>query len=481
MANVAIDLGAESCRVSLLQRVRSRPQITLVHRFANAPIAKHGSLYWDIERIYNGIQEGLRISDCVADEQVKSVGIDGWAVDYVRIRPDGATFHDPFCYRDERTVEAHKDYHLRLPPETLYNLTGVQILRFNTLYQLCADLKAGIPPHIPWINLPEYITCRLGAERFAEYTNATHTGLVELTSRGWCKQVFDAGNLSMQAAPPIVPTGTPVGAIAGELAALPRLYGAKLIAPACHDTASAIAGIPDKTDEWAFVSSGTWSLVGVLLDAPCVGSQSFEANFTNLGGVGNKICFLKNVNGMWLLRQCLELWESAGHKARINEVVAAAETLPAPRDLLDVDEPSLLMPGNILEKINNQLTEAGSPPLSEESSDLPVLANLIFHSLAARYARVLEDIRSITGRKFRRLYIVGGGNKNRLLNRLTSEYSGLMVLRGSSESATIGNLATQLASLEEGDAVTGVPYASVASWAKQLCDSAIDPPLHEVA
>jgi rhamnulokinase len=481
MANIAIDLGAESCRVSLLQRIGRRVQITLVHRFANAPISKQGSLHWDIERIYNGIMEGLRICDRVTDEHVDSIGIDGWAVDYVRIGPDGSLLHDPFCYRDERTVEAHKEYHRCLAPETLYNLTGVQILRFNTLYQLCADLKAGMPPHIPWMNLPEYITFRLGAERFAEYTNATHTGLVGLTTRRWCEQVFDAGNLSMRAAPPIVPTGTTVGQIAGELATLPRLQGAKLIAPACHDTASAIAGIPDNGDDWAFVSSGTWSLVGVLLDAPSVGSQSFQANFTNLGGVGNKICFLKNVNGMWLLRQCLELWESKGHKIGINEVVAAAESLPAPPHLVDVDEPSLLMPGNILQKINAQLEQAGSPALSEESGDLPKIANLIFHSLAARYARVLEDIRSITGRKFRRLYIVGGGNRNRLLNRLTSEYSGLKVLRGSSESTTIGNLATQLASLEEVSGVAGVAYPSVASWAKRLCESAVDPALDDVA
>ena len=255
----------------------------------------------------------------------------------------------------------------------------------------------------------------------------------------------------------------------GDLAELPAFRDAKLIVPACHDTASAIAAIPADGDDWAFISSGTWSLVGTVLDAPCATDDARALNFTNLGGVGGKICFLKNVNGMWLLRQAVEEWEQRGSKWSLQELLSRCASLPPPDVLIDVDDPQLMLPGNIVGKINVQREHLGKQNFSLEDSTIPSIANTIFHSLAARYAEVLSSISRITGKKLKRLFIVGGGSQNAFLNRLTAARTGLEINLGSTESTTVGNFAIQLAVLEgDWNSSTGVSATSVAKWAEQM-------------
>jgi rhamnulokinase len=206
--------------------------------------------------------------------------------------------------------------------------------------------------------------------------------------------------------------------------------------------------------------------VGTLLDAPCATEKSRAKNFTNLGGVGGRICYLKNVNAMWLVRQCLEHWESPGHPYDLNRLIGECESLPAPDHLLDVDDPDLLLQGDMPGKINAQRRRAGHAPFREDGAGIPAIANAIFHSLAARYAEVLNDIGAITGKKINRIYIAGGGNKNMLVNRLTAERAGLQVILASAESTTLGNFAVQLAALENSPDKDGVTHSSVAKWAK---------------
>lgn len=466
---VAIDLGAESCRVSLLRWIDGAPSVQLIHRFPNSPKSDGQTLRWDIEGIISGLEKGLRLCAEATPGPVAAIGVDGWAVDYARLGPDGTPVADPFCYRDERTVKAEKDVHEILPADRLYGLTGVQMLRLNSLYQLYADNQCGIAQSVPWANLPEYITHHFGGERVAEYTNATHTELVSLGRHEWCHEIFSATGLDVTAAPPIVSTGTIVGRLQGPLAELPAFRQTQLIVPATHDTASAVAGIPVEGDDWAFISSGTWSLVGTLLDQPCVKDEARQKNYTNIGAAGGKLCFLKNVNGMWLLRQCMDAWEAQGQHWTFDELVRACRPLPEPDFLLDVDEPDLMLPGNMPGKINAQRERAGMSPLPEGKEGVPAFANTIFHSLAARYAQVLQDIKSITGKHFTRLYIVGGGSKNALLNELTSRRSGLEVRLGPAESATAGNFAIQLAALHgDYDRCNGVTHKAVARWAGVL-------------
>jgi len=459
-AVVAVDLGAESCRVSLLRWADGGPMVKLVHRFANSP-REHDGLRWDLGMIAAGLEEGLRQCAAIATEGIRSVAVDGWAVDYVRIDADGVPLEDPFCYRDERTIAAEVEAHRRIPAERLRELTGIQLIRINTVYQLFADKLAGRKPGVQWLNLPEYFLSRWGGTRVAELTNATHTQMVELHRPEWCLEVFDALGLDVARALPIVPPGTVVGTMT-----LAGLEGAVLIAPACHDTASAIAGIPAVGNDWAYISSGTWSLVGTLLEQPRNGAAAAEENFTNLGAVGGRTCFHKNVNGMWLIRQCMDVWGSAWE---IKALVAAAEAAPKADALLDVDEADLMLAGNMPGRINAQRVRKGLAAMDESVAGAPAMARLIFESLAARYAEVLDRIALHSGKELKRLFVVGGASQNEFLNRLTAEATGLQVFRGSAESSTVGNLAVQLAVMDgDRDDSTGAFAESVSHWAEIL-------------
>ena len=439
-ALIAIDLGAESCRVSLLRWMDGVPRIELVHRHANAPVSAHGKLHWDLKQITQQIDIGLRKAAEIAPEGVRSVAVDGWAVDYVRLNSQGEAMADPFCYRDERTIRAQVEVFQRISAERIRAITGVEMSRINTLYQLFADKEE--LRDLPWLNLPEYILHSLGGRRVAEYTMATHTQLVDAEKRAWSAEIFAAAGLAETAAPPIVLPGTVVGVSVGVL------EGAALIAPACHDTASAIASIPDSADDWAYISSGTWSLVGTLLDEPLNGEEARAADFTNLGAAGGRICFHKNVNGMWLLRQCMLAW-AAEIDWTVPELIESAEHLPAPAYLLNVDEPDLLLPGDMPSRINRQLRQRGLPALEEAAAAAPKMVNLIMHSLAARYREIVNSVAHLTGKTLRKIYIVGGGSRNTLLNRLTASATGLEVRCGAVESSTVGNFAVQLAALEK--------------------------------
>jgi rhamnulokinase len=468
-ASIAVDLGAESCRVSLLRWVAGKAAISLVHRFANAPREVNGGLHWDLAMIEAGLEDGLRKCAEIATEGVRSIAVDGWAVDYVRVDADGKAMADPFCYRDERTIKAERALHRKIGPERLRELTGVQLIRINTLYQLYADQLQGLAEGSQWLNLPEYILSRWGGARVAEHTNATHTQMVELYQRQWCREIFSAAHLDLAGAPKLVPPGTEIGKLSGELAELQTLRDTVLIAPACHDTASAIAGIPATGNDWAYLSSGTWSLVGTVLEQPRNGEAAAEENFTNLGAVGGRICFHKNVNGMWLIRQCIEKWASDGKTWSVPELVTAAEKIAKPHGLLDVDDPDLLLAGRMPQRINAQRVRKGFDALDEKPSNAPAFASLIFHSLAARYAKVLDRVAFHSGKKLKRLFVVGGGSQNDYLNRLTKDATGLELFRGAAESSTVGNFAVQMAVLEGSrDVVTGAYAEQVSRWAGLL-------------
>jgi rhamnulokinase len=460
-AMIAIDLGAESCRVSLLRWRDGQPQIELVHRHANGPVSLHGELRWDLKQITQQVDIGLRKSAEIASEGVRSIAVDGWAVDYVRLNQPGEAIADPFCYRDERNIRAQAEVFKLISPQRLWSITGIGMSRINTLYQLFAD--ADELHDKPWLTLPEYMLHRLGGRAVAEYTNATHTQLVDAEKRAWSPEIFAATGLLQAAAPPLVLPGTIVGTLTGAHLDMRALEGADLIAPACHDTASAIASIPDSGDDWVYISSGTWSLVGTLLQEPIIGEQSEAFDFNNMGAAGGRICFHKGVNAMWLLRQCITEW-APEIDWTVPELIQAAEHLPPPAYLLDVDDPDLLLPGEMPSRINRQLTQRGLQKFEEGAEAAPQMVNLILHSLAGKYGEVVSNLARITGKKFKRIYIVGGGSRNSLLNRLTANATGLEVRCGAVESSTVGNFAIQLAAQEK----TGADAAAMAHWAQQL-------------
>ncbi len=406
-----------------------------------------GTLRWDLGRICAELEKGLRLCEVHAPHSIASIGVDGWAVDYVRLNGDGKPSADPYCYRDIRTEAAEVAVRKDVSPEELFLLGGAQPLRLNTLFQLVADRIAGLPNSSPWVNLPEYVLMYLGGGRVSELTNATHTGLVDAKTHEWCGEIFSRVGLDANAAPQLVSTGTMLGCTNDTFSASSAYRGTKLIAPCCHDTASAVAGIPLHGDDWAYISSGTWSLVGVLLDRSIPTQEAFQSGFTNLGAAGGQVCFHKNVNGMWLLRQCMEQLCPEGGWT-MPELIAASEREPQPKDLLDVDDADLLLHGKMASRINAQLARRGLAVIEESASSMPKFAALIFHSLAARYAEVLRNAAHLSGKKLKRLAMVGGGSQNQFLNRLTSEATGLELVCGVPESSTVGNFAVQLAVLE---------------------------------
>ena len=462
-ARVAIDLGAESCRVSLLRWHDEEPRITEVHRIPNGPIECGASLHWPLSRILSGVEEGLRKAATEAPEGIASIAVDGWAVDYVRLDPNGLPLHDPFCYRDERTVAAKQKADEILSPEEAFRRTGAQPLRINTLYQLLADPDD--EKEAPWVCLPEYVLHWLGAPRVAEYTNATHTGLVDIATGDWARDTFEQLEIPIAAAPCIVAPGTRLGQLQGPLAALPPFRDTELIAPACHDTASAIAGVPADMDSTAYICSGTWSLVGTLVSQPIATAEALAARYTNQGAPTGGFCFHTNVNGMWLLKQCIDTWISAGRAINIPELIQRASGCVL-AGIINVDAEPLLLAGDMPARINHELTIGRRLPIVDKPGNEAQFARVIFESLAARYATALADLERMIDRKLTRIHMIGGASRNQLLADLTAQRTGLPVECGHPESSTIGNFALQLAASEEATGV--VTRDAVRRWAALL-------------
>lgn len=464
---IAIDLGAESCRVSLLQWRGDQPRIDMVRRFANAP-HDHGfdGLRWNLDRICVELEAGLRECAELAPEGIAGIGVTGWAVDYVRLSRSGKPTGPPFCYRDPRARTAMEEVHAILPAEKLYVMTGVQIQPLNTIYQLFADKRGETDHSAPWLNLPEYILHWLGAPRIAEYTNATHTGLIDPERRQWSDAIFAALGLERAAAPEIVSPSTVLGPLREDLACLPALATTQLIAPACHDTASAVAGIsPRCPGEWAYISSGTWSLVGTRLGKCLKTPEAGVRGFTNLGAADGTILFHRGIAGLWLLQQCMNTWNSE-RAWSLPELIAAARNLPEPNEALDLDDPAFGLPGDMPACINEQLRRRNLPVLPDGCEAAPHYANLIFHSLARRYAALLRDVEDLTKVRPARICVAGGGSRNEYLNELTANATGVPVERCAVESSTLGNFAVQWARLEQNS--DGVPQAPIAEKAAAL-------------
>jgi rhamnulokinase len=462
-ARIAIDLGAESCRVSLLRWIGGKARIEVIHRIANAPVHRSTEMHWALDAILAGLGDGLRKAAEAAPEGIASISVDGWSVDYVRLTPDGRPLGEPFCYRDDRTI-ASKDAADRVAPALeMFARTGAQPLRLNTVYQLLADPASGVDPVAPWVMFPEYILYWLGGRRVAEYTNATHTGLVDINTGDWDRGLLTQLGIPIEAAPAIVPAGSILGSLKGPLAELPAFKQTQLIAPACHDTASAIAGISSSLDATAYICSGTWSLVGTLVPAAITTPEAMAARYTNQGAAAGGFLFHTNVNGMWVVKQCMDSWATQGREWKIEDLVAAAAGCPPMKDTIDVDAEPLLLDGNMPERINAELTKLGLATIPDTAGNEPVFARLIFESLASRYASALANLEKMLGRKLERIHVLGGGSRNKLLTSLTAERTGLPVESGEPESSTIGNLAVQLAASESGGVSIGVEV--VRHWA----------------
>jgi rhamnulokinase len=474
-ARVAIDLGAESCRVSLLRWIDGRPIVEVVHRIPNGPVRRGESLCWPLNQILAGLEEGLRKAAAAATEGIASIGVDSWSVDYVRLAPDGAMLSEPFCYRDERTAASKESVDRIIAPFDLYQRTGTYPLKINSVYQLIADAAAPgsenqrIDKRAPWVMLPEFVLYWLSGNRVAEYTNATHTGLVNLKTGDWDRELFEMLGLAIEAAPPIVATGTVLGSMTGPLTQLDAFHATQIIAPATHDTASAIAGIPTDLSSVAYISSGTWSLVGTITRVPVTTRHAFDAGYTNIGAAAGGLLFHSLINSMWVLKQCMDAWAAEGRGWKIEDLVEKAAACNCATGVLDMDADALMLDTDMPQRINKELSRLGFDAISDVAGHEPVFARTIFESLALRYASATANLEKMLGRKLERIHMIGGATRNKLLVGLTEQRTGLKVEIGETESSTVGNLAVQLAA-SDGDGGAVAP-AAVRDWASRLCQN----------
>lgn len=464
----AVDLGASSGRVMLgVLRPADRaaaigvPAVELleVHRFANGPVelaegpgGTTVGLHWDVVGLYQQVLLGLRTAGEEAAGRglpaPASIGIDAWAVDYGLLGADGALLGTPYCYRDDRNARPGGGVdrvHAVADHATLYGVNGLQYLPFNTLYQLAAE-RGGPRLDVArtMLLLPDLLGHWLTGSVGAEVTNASTTGLLDVRTGTWATQLTESIGVPASILPPLRRPGDSLGVLLPHVAAETGLPTSTVVtAVGSHDTASAVVGVPASGDRFAYIASGTWSLVGVELPAPVLTEQSRAANFTNEGGVDGTVRYLRNVMGLWLLSESLRTWERSGSPTDLERILAAAAEVPAGGPVIDPDDARFLPPGDMPSRVEALCREQGLPV----PEGRPALVRCLLDSLAGAYARALDDAQRLSGREVDVVHVVGGGSRNALLCRLTAAATGRPVLAGPVEGTALGNVLVQARAL----------------------------------
>jgi rhamnulokinase len=436
-AMVAVDLGAQSGRVALGRFDGERIAVTEVHRFPNGPARREGRLRWDFEALYSEALAGLRAAASQTD--LASVGVDSWAVDFGLLDADGRLLGAPVHYRDERRAAAFEDVFETVPRRELYERTGVQLAPINTLYELAAADPARLRDARRLLLVPDLIHERLCGSRTTEWTNATTTQCFDPRAGAWAVDLIERLGIPARLFGEVVPPGTRLGRCA-------ELGGAEVVAVATHDTASAVAAVPFESPDAAFLSVGTWSLVGVEAGRPAIDDRTFAANLTNEGGAGGRFLQLRNVTGLWLLHEARRAW---GGGQSFEELVAAAAAAPPLRSFVDPDDPLFATPGDMPARIAEFCARTGQKSPADEGA----VVRCILESLALKHAHTVDLLRDVTGRELRVLHLVGGGARNELLCRWTAAAAELPVQAGPEEATLLGNLLVQAIALGELDSL----------------------------
>jgi rhamnulokinase len=443
---IAVDLGAGSGRVFLCGVAEGELLLEEVRRFKYPPREEGGRLRWPFADILKEIKAGLREAGERARQlgrSVRSIGVDSWAVDYGLVDDGGQLIENPVCYRDARTRGMLEEVFEVVPRAELFERTGIQFLELNTLYQLRAHAREGIPEAAARLLLiPDLINFMLTGRAACEYTNATTTQLVGARSGRWDADLIGRLELPGHLLAEIVPAGTDLGPLAAALDEELGLEGVRVVAPATHDTGSAVAGAP-LGEGWAYISSGTWSLVGVERAEPLVSAEVARHNFTNEGGAFGTVRFLKNVMGLWVFESCRAEWAARGVEVEYEELLGRVKNIETHPGFIFPDDPRLFNPTSMLDAVTSQLAETGQRVPFE---DVPGLTKVILDSLALRYASVLRTVEALTGEKVEGVQIGGGGSRNDYLNQATADATGRPVLAGPVEATVTGNVLVQAVS-----------------------------------
>ncbi|MFV0252830.1 MAG: rhamnulokinase [Beutenbergiaceae bacterium] len=446
-AFAAVDLGASSGRVIRGELIETDGQVSVrldeVARFDNGAQADAaGTLRWEISGLFQQVLAGLRAA--AEAGPVAAIGIDTWAVDYGLLDAEGELLAEPAAYRDGRNEAAVPLVHTRVSAAELYAIGGLQHLPFNTVFQLVAEQAGPLWARARRVLLiPDLLAYWLTGQQVAELTNASTTGLVDVGTGQWSGELLERVQIPPDLLAQIVTPGSIIGAVSADLAEQTGLGRVPVVAVGSHDTASAIVGVPAQRSDFAYISCGTWSLVGVELDQPIRSEASRAKNFTNELGVDGTVRYLRNVMGLWVLQETIRCWQQAGRDIDLEQVLAAAATAQPWRTVIDIDHPDFLPPGDMPARIAAHARASGQPTPSNDAE----LVRAILDSLALAYRRAIADAVELSGMPAAVVHVVGGGSQNALLMQLTADATGREVIAGPAESTAIGNVLVQARAL----------------------------------
>ena len=437
---LAFDLGAESGRAILGRFDGSIVRMEVIHRFTNGPVRVLGQLYWDALRLFEEIQQGMRLAGQRAS--LDAVGIDTWGVDFALLGRHDILLGNPRHYRDPHTENIMAETFRRVPKEQIFHCTGIQFMRFNSLFQLLALQR----DHSPLLEaarsllfMPDLFHFWMTGVKANELSIASTSQFYDPVARTWAYSLFEQLGLPKAILGDILMPGTRLGTLVPAVAEATGLGRVSVILPATHDTASAVAAVPARGQDWCYLSSGTWSLMGIEVQTPIIDDRSLQHNFTNEVGVDGTIRFLKNIMGLWLVQECRRSWQRQGHDYSYEELTRLAEQSPPFRSLIDPDHPDFLLPEDMPQAIARYCERTGQP-VPQQPGDY---IRCCLDSLALRYRWVLDKLEAMRGRRVEVIHIVGGGSNNRLLNQLTADACDRLVLAGPAEATALGNILVQ--------------------------------------
>lgn len=438
---LAIDLGAESGRGVLGKFDGELLELEEIHRFPNGGIRVMDSLHWDVLQLWTGIKRTLSI--CARQRvNLTSLGVDTWGVDFALLGKDDTLLGNPYHYRDSRTDGILEEAFRRLSREEIFKRSGTQFLQINSLYQLLS-MALNESPLLEvvktFLMMPDLFNFWLTGRKACEFTDATTTQFYDPRQNRWSKEILDGLELPTEIFPEIVPPGTQFGTLLSTVASEVDLPKISVIAPACHDTGSAVAAVPVRGDDWAYISSGTWSLMGIEVPEPIITDQALELNFTNEGGIENSFRFLKNIMGLWLVQECRRTWAQTGDDMSYEQITQMAASAKPFAALIDPDDTSFLPAGDMPSRIVDYCKRSGQTIPSDRGQ----IIRCALESLALKYRWVLEKLESVWGKPINVLHIVGGGTQNTVLCQFTADATGIPVVAGPIEATAIGNIIVQ--------------------------------------
>ena len=440
---IAVDLGAESGRVMLGSISAKKIVLEEVHRFGNGPIKEDGSLRWDFNKLLSEIKTGIGKAAKAAGAQVWGIGIDSWGVDFGLLDADGELIENPYHYRDNQTNGMMKKAFKLMSKRDIYENTGIQFMQLNSLYQLLAmrlNNSIALAKAANLVFIADLFSYFLSGRIFGEYSLASTSQYMDMRTSQWSKEILDKLSLPIEIMPKIIQPGSVVGQLTSGIAKELDCGTIPVIAVGSHDTASAVAAVPAASDtKWAYLSSGTWSLMGIETPKAIINDNTFKYEFTNEGGVENTIRLLKNIMGLWLTQECRRQWQREGTDLSYARLTAMAEKAEPFARQIDVDHSGFLAPGDMPKRINEYLEETNQKPVEDKGQ----MTRTILENLALKYCSIMEAVEDVAGHKIDVLHIVGGGIQNELLCQFTANALGKKVVTGPIEATASGNILMQ--------------------------------------